>query len=66
MTKLKLFEFTNKNIIFDTFNEKGKITKYYKINIVAKDEESARVKGKLSEEYELTFVKELGKDWYQN
>ncbi len=63
MTKLSLFKFTNKNITFDTFNEKGKVTKYYEVNVIAKYEESARIKGKLSEEYELTEVKELGKDW---
>ena len=62
--KLKLFVFQHKSISFDQMNDKAKVTKYAKVNVISKDEITAREKSKLDEDYILVEVKELGESWY--
>ena len=64
--KLKLFVFQHKIISFDQMNDKGRTIKYAKVNVISKDEITAREKSKLDEDYILVEVKELGEDWYAN
>lgn len=59
----KLFKFQHGTLQQDQVNDKGKITKYFEVNVISSDEESARIKGKLDQDYILVEVKELGKDW---
>lgn len=63
MTKLSLFVFQHNTITFDQMNDKGKVTKYAKVNVISKDEITAREKAKLDEDYILIEVKELGGSW---
>lgn len=59
----KLYKFKNSTINSDQYNSQGKITKYLEVYVISSSEDSARFKGKLSEEYTLVQIKELGKDW---
>ena len=59
----KLYKFKNTNITSDQYNTQGKVTKYLEVYVISSLEDNARFKGKLSEDYSLMQIKELGKDW---
>lgn len=59
----KLYKFKNTAITSDQYNTQGKLTKYLEVYVVSSSEDNARLKGKLSEEYTLMQIKELGKGW---
>ena len=62
-TMNKLYKFKNTAITSDQYNTQGKLTKYLEVYVISSEEDNARIKGKLSEDYSLMQIKELGKDW---
>ena len=59
---VKLFRFERPGE--DTWNkDHTKIASYKQVNVCALDEQSARIKSKISEEYILVNQYELNEDW---
>jgi hypothetical protein len=59
----KLYKFKSSIINSDEINAQGKVTKYFEVNVISNSEDNARVKGKVTPEYVLIGIYELGKDW---
>lgn len=63
MPKLNLYKFTDPSLSCDIINDRGNVSRYKEAQVVATDEESARIKAKLDSNYILISVYELGKEW---
>lgn len=62
--KLQMFEFIDYNMESDNYNQSGKINRYVQVYVISTDEDSARIKAKLDDNYTLTKIQQLGEDWY--
>lgn len=47
----------------DIINPQGKVTSYKEVNCIAADEQSARIKSKISEDYKLAAAFKLNSNW---
>lgn len=63
MTKQFLFKFESSSIPCDIINDKCKVVKFKQVNCIAVDEDSARIKAKLSEDYILVNTYYLNGYW---
>ena len=60
----RLYKFCNFSMVGDEVDEKtGKVKKYQEIYVVSTSVESARTKGKVTEEWAFVSDSPLGKDW---
>lgn len=63
MSLLSHYKFIDPNIDSDIIGDKGKVIKYQQISAISDSEENARILGKVTSEYTLVGIYELGKDW---
>lgn len=64
MSLLSHYKFIDPSIDSDIIGDKGKIIKYQQISVISDSEENARILGsKVTPEYILIGIYELGKDW---
>lgn len=63
MSLLSHYKFIDPSIDSDIIGDKGKVTKYQQISAISDSEENAKILGKVTPEYVLIGIYELGKDW---
>lgn len=63
MSLLSHYKFIDPSIDSDIIGDKGKVTKYQQISAISDSEENARILGKVTHEYTLVGIYEIGKDW---
>ncbi len=63
MSLLSHYKFIDSSIDSDIIGDKGKVMKYQQISAISDSEENARILSKVTPEYVLVGIYELGKDW---
>lgn len=63
MSLLSHYKFIDPGIDSDIIGDKGKVIKYQQISAISDSEENARIIGKVTSEYTLIGIYELGGGW---